>query len=101
MSVTKSAANLKLQSQIIVSAWLHVCSDRAEVAAEGSDAEGDNSDAFSDSLSSWGSGEEIWGYDTDYYNSEEEAEAVAGMNPHKRECRQAVPGSVWGLWFRC
>ena len=40
----------------------------------------DQSSVFNDDVSSWGSGEEIWGYDTDYYDTEEEEEAMAGVN---------------------
>ena len=40
----------------------------------------DQSSVFSDDMSSWGSGVEIWGYETDYYDTEEEEEAMAGVN---------------------
>lgn len=36
------------------------------------------SDSFHDDLSDWGSDEEIWGYETEYYDTEEEEEAIAG-----------------------
>lgn len=50
----------------------------ADTATDWSGAEEAGSDTFSDYCSSWGSGEEVWGYETDYYDSEEEAEAVSG-----------------------
>ena len=44
---------------------------------EGSDS---GSEAFSNGdLSSWGSDEEIWSMDSDYYDTEEEEEALAGQ----------------------
>ena len=60
------------------------CCDTADDAIDlpSSDAESE-SDSFHDDLSDWGSEEELWGYESEYYDTEEEEEAVAGKcSPH-------------------
>jgi len=52
----------------------------------------DEYDSFSDNdLSSWGSMDEVWDADSDYYDTEEEEEALAGTDathntPHQHTC---------------
>lgn len=46
------------------------------------------SDGFSGSVSSWGSDEETMGYETDYYDTEEEEEAISGNDPQSLEHTQ-------------
>ncbi len=47
-------------------------------------------DSFSDNdLSSWGSMDEVWDADSDYYDTEEEEEALAGTDAtHSTMCQQ-------------
>ena len=45
-------------------------------------------DSFSDNdLSSWGSMDEVWDADSDYYDAEEEEEALAGTDAHSTMCQ--------------
>lgn len=49
--------------------------------AEEEESSDEEYDSFSDNdLSSWGSMDEVWDADSDYYNTEEEEEALAGTD---------------------
>ena len=70
---------------------LHYSTD-TDVAVHPSEADEEECDGFSNgfscSVSSWGSGEETLGYETDYYDTEEEEEAIAGNDPQSLEHTQ-------------